>query len=168
MTREPYRAIPDSAVFDHTCIAGRSMRRLLSTYRDMLGGELAWGEELPIGVVVLTITYPGGGGNIELMAPTQGSTFLDSFFARTGGVGGVHHLTYIVDDFEVAVAQAEAAGYSIFGVSTNTKGWSEAFIHPRSNDGVLIQIARASDEMPDLLRRDFDVLLAAVDEPDEA
>ena len=146
------------ARFDHTAVAGPSLGPLVAFYRDTLGGVFSHGEVLPIGAVVLTFVLAGG--RIELMAPTPGSTFLDRFLESTGGRGGVHHLTFEVRDIDAAVAVLHERGIATFGLTHDPDGlWSEVFVHPRDNGGVLVQLAQIGDIEP-LVRRDLDGLLA--------
>jgi methylmalonyl-CoA/ethylmalonyl-CoA epimerase len=145
------------ARFDHTAVAGPSMAPLVAFYRDTLGGRFSHGEVLPIGAVVITLTF--GESRIELMAPTPGSTFFDRFFASTEGRGGVHHLTFQVPDVDDAVARLTAAGIPTFGLSHDPY-WSEVFIHPRSNGGVLVQLAQF-DDISAVVVHDIEPLLAA-------
>lgn len=145
------------ARYDHTAIAGPSMTPLVAFYRDTLGGEFSHGEILPIGAVVLT--YRLGGSKIELMAPTPGSSFFTKFFAATEGRGGVHHLTFQVDDIDAATEALHARGIETFGL-LHDPVWSEVFVHPRSNGGVLVQLAQFGD-FSSVVRKDEDVLIAA-------
>lgn len=147
------------ARFDHTAVAGPSMAALVAFYRDTLGGVFSHGEVLPIGAVVLTFVL--GEGRIELMAPTPGSTFFDRFLASTGGRGGVHHLTFEVADIDAAVALLHARGIETFGLVHDPDGvWSEVFVHPRTNGGVLVQLAQIGD-IASIVRRDLDALMDA-------
>ena len=145
------------ARLDHTAVAGPSMAPLIAFYRDTLGGRFSHGEILPIGAVVITLVF--GDSRIELMAPTPGSTFFDKFLAGTDGRGGVHHLTFQVPDIDVAVEQLTAAGVATFGLSHDPV-WSEVFIHPRGNGGVLVQLAQF-DDISQVVIHDLDRLLAA-------
>jgi len=95
------------------------------------------------------------------MAPTPGSTFFDRFLAGNGGRGGQHHITFAVDDIDAAVAVLDAHGVEHFGLAHDPAGfWSEVFVHPRSNGGVLVQLAQIGD-FSDVVSKDLDVLLAA-------
>ena len=146
------------ARFDHTAIAGPSMAPLLAFYRDTMGGTFSHGAVLPIGAVVITLVF-GDTARIELMAPTPGSTFFDRFFAATEGRGGVHHLTFQVSDLDAAIATLHAAGVETFG-RTRDPWWSEVFVHPRFNGGVLVQLAEF-DDISGVVVHDIEPLLAA-------
>lgn len=155
---DPMTAI--GARYDHVAVAGPHLVPLLDFYRGTLGGEFLWGEVLPVGAVVLTLRL--GTGRVELMAPTPGSTFLDRFLAATGGRGGVHHLTFVVDDLDAAVTALHARGVATFGLLHDPM-WSEVFVHPRDNGGVLVQLAQVDPAVYATLRTDLDALLAAAD-----
>lgn len=163
MTADPYPLLPEGARFDHVCVAGPSLRRLLTTYADAVGGRFRYGEVLPLGAVVATVEYAGG-GHVELMAPTPGSTFLASFLDRTGGLGGLHHVTWIVPDLPAAVAALRAHGIEVFGERYDDPIWSEAFARPASNGGVLLQLAVPGPDVAAPMVTDLSLLLAAAGE----
>ena len=147
------------ATYDHVAIAGPSLPTLLTLYRDTLGGRFGYGEILPIGAVVVTLHFAAG--NVELMAPTPGSTFFDRFFAATEGRGGMHHVTFTVPDLAAAVAVLDARGIRTFGLSYDPDIWSEVFLHPRDNGGVLVQLAQKGPLVESVMIRDLDALLRA-------
>jgi methylmalonyl-CoA/ethylmalonyl-CoA epimerase len=99
-----------------------------------------------LGYTTVQLGYADG-TKIELMQPTPGSSFLDSFLARNPA-GGMHHITYRVPDIDAAVEAARAQGYEVFGVSRALPRWWEAFVHPRSAHGVLLQLAQSPPEWP--------------------
>ncbi|MEO6821990.1 MAG: VOC family protein [Candidatus Nanopelagicales bacterium] len=146
------------ASYDHVAVAGPSLPDLLGFYRGTLGGRFSHGEVLDIGAVVVTLLI--GEGKVELMAPTSGSTFFDKFFAATQGRGGVHHLTFTVPDLRRAVATLDARGVRMFGLAY-AEHWSEVFLHPRDNAGVLIQLAEIGPDVMTIVNRDLAALIAA-------
>jgi methylmalonyl-CoA/ethylmalonyl-CoA epimerase len=124
---------------DHTSVAVGRIPVALPLFRDLLGGELVGGaEEGPFRWIQLR--FPGG-GKIELIDPSAPDSFVRRFLDTRGG--GVHHITFKVDDLSAAVAAAEAAGFPVFGVNAYGDEWKEAFIHPRHAHGVLIQFAQS-------------------------
>ncbi len=129
------------ARFDHVAHAAASIRRLLPTYRDLLGGTFcAGGDNSRVGYRAVVLSFPAG-GRIELMEPLPGSSFFASFFRRQPA-GGLHHVTYYVDSLEASVASAEVAGLEVFGEWRQREDYQEAFVHPRSNAGVLLQLVQ--------------------------
>lgn len=136
----------EGAFLDHVAVAGPSIAALLPLYRDALSGRFVYGgiDEYP-GFRTATFEYPAG-GKIELLDPTPGSTFLDSFLRRTGGVGGLHHITFRVPDLAASRDELERRGVPFFGLRLGDRVWNELFIHPRDGSGVLVQLAEVGPD----------------------
>lgn len=130
-----------SAVFDHVALAAPRLRDLLPLYSGVLGGMPIWASDDVIrGYRVLELGLSAG-TKIELMEPLRGSSFFDKFFHDRPS-GGVHHVTFLVADLDRAVKSLRRQGWEPIFVSTENPSWSEAFLHPRSANGALIQIAQ--------------------------
>ena len=127
---------------DHTAIAVHRIEDALPFYRDLLGGQPQELSERPEkGFRALTLRFPGGGG-VELIEPLGEGGFLHDFLARRGE--GVHHLTFMVADLVVAVAEARAAGLRVIDEDYSNPAWQEAFISPRSAHGTIVQLAQSN------------------------
>jgi len=130
---------------DHVALA---VRDLASATRLMtaLGAKfLDGGDETAKGFRWAQFTLPGE-GKIELITPLRAEdpdNFLVRFLAERGE--GMHHVTLKVADLHAAVVTMEAAGYSVVGVDDRHEAWKEAFVHPRSAHGLLVQIAQWDD-----------------------
>ena len=126
------------ATFDHVAIAGRRIRDMLPLWRDTLGGKFVVGADNPeIGWRAVRLELAGI-WCLELIEPLPGSTFLDSFL-RNRPEGGMHHLTFLVDDVQAAFERFAARGYEPFGADEE---WFQMFVHPRRAGGVLLQLMR--------------------------
>jgi methylmalonyl-CoA/ethylmalonyl-CoA epimerase len=140
------RAIGVQATFDHAAHAAPQIVDLLPLYRDQLGGRLLYGgPNVRVGYRGVVLRFEGG--KVELLEPLAGSTFFDSFFARNPQ-GGLHHLTFRVGDLADAVARSEAAGLQVVGWNVDDPDWREAFVHPRSAHGALIQFVQSRPGYP--------------------
>jgi methylmalonyl-CoA/ethylmalonyl-CoA epimerase len=139
-----------AARFDHVAVAAPSFELLLPLYRDALGGRvLRGGENTAFGFQTLHLTYTDN-RHVELVAPAPGSHFLDRFLERTGGIGGVHHVTFRVADVALAIRRLNEAGYPTFAESPDAQAHPEAFVHPKSAHGVLLQVVGyAENDVPD-------------------
>ncbi|MEZ5175789.1 MAG: VOC family protein [Acidimicrobiia bacterium] len=87
-----------------------------------------------------------GGAILEMIAPNdphQSDHFLNRFLASRGE--GLHHITLRVTDLQAAVAAATRLGFTVVGINDSDPDWKEAFIHPRSAHGVLVQIAQSTE-----------------------
>lgn len=128
-------------VFDHVAYAGPRIRDMLPIYQDLLGGTFfEGGDNDRVGYRAMQLQYRDG-TRFELMEPLPGSTFFDSFFARTGG-GGLHHITFKVPDLQAAIDRLQELGFTPHGVYTADPAWMEVFMHPKETGGVLIQLAQ--------------------------
>ncbi|HEX7353695.1 MAG TPA: VOC family protein [Mycobacteriales bacterium] len=129
------------AKFDHVAIGGPALEPMLALYRDLLGGVPSYGgTNVDLGFSTRSLDFPDG-KHIELIWATPGSTFLDSFLARSGGLGGLHHVTFTVPSVHEAIEVLHARGYETFGERPDDPHWAEAFVHPRNAGGVLLQVA---------------------------
>lgn len=133
------------ARFDHVAVGGPSIEALLPLWSGVLGGRPGGGgRNTVLGFRTVQLHYPEG-RKVELIAPVDGSTFLDSFLARSGGRGGLHHVTFLVPSVALALEVLHARGYETFGERPQDPAWAEAFVHPRDAGGVLLQIATAGE-----------------------
>ena len=126
------------ATFDHVAIAGRRIRDMLPLWQDTLGGRFVVGADNPeIGWRAVRLEL-GGIWCVELIEPLAGSRFLNSYLRRHPE-GGMHHVTFLVDDVRVAYERFTARGYEPFGADEQ---WFQMFVHPRHAGGVLLQLMR--------------------------
>lgn len=80
-------------------------------------------------------------GRLEMISPVveDKDNFLNRYLDEHGE--GVHHLTFKVINIEAAVEKARELGFTVVGLDTSKSAWKEAFVHPASSHGVLIQFA---------------------------
>ncbi len=129
--------------FDHVAFAVRDVVVGSRLIRD-LGGVFYQGADSPWGAFRWVQFFMPGGMKIELIAPIAEDCFLHSFLTNRGE--GVHHLTFKVTDLDAAVARAQELGYRVVGHARVHSQWAEAFLHPSSANGAVIQLAESSFE----------------------
>ena len=123
---------------DHVCWAVRDIRATLPLV-DMLGGRFYQGADNPRNSF-RWVQFRLPQGTLELISPLgERSSFLHKFFEQRGE--GMHHLTFEVEDLSEAVRKAGERGFAVTGVHFS-EHWNEAFLHPRTTNGVLIQLAQ--------------------------
>jgi methylmalonyl-CoA/ethylmalonyl-CoA epimerase len=88
-----------------------------------------------------------GTSKMELLQATRDDSPVAKFIKKNGGPG-VHHITFEVEDLDVAVAELERRGGRIayrhtyqLGITFEGQYWREAFVHPKDSFGVLIHLA---------------------------
>jgi methylmalonyl-CoA/ethylmalonyl-CoA epimerase len=80
------------------------------------------------------------GGRIELLQATSPDSPVARYLNKHGE--GLHHLCIYVDDIEQKFAELKAAGFELIDplLRIGAEGHRIAFVHPRSSNGVLIEL----------------------------
>jgi len=129
-----------TAVLDHLAIGTPALTDGWELFGGVLGGTWLYGMDSP-GFWWGQLEFAAG-PKIELMTPTSGpdAAFLERFLASRGA--GPHHFNFIVTDIEATLARIRALGLEPVGVNLANPYWKEAFLHPRSAHGIVIQVAQ--------------------------
>ena len=130
---------------DHVALAVADPRDVIPLL-ELIGGTYRNGGHHPTeGFRWVQFDLPAG-PKIELLSPNDPQDpdhFLNRFLADRGE--GPHHITLKVADIQKAVAAVSALGYEVIGENFANTGWKEAFVHPKSSHGLLIQLAQWDD-----------------------
>ncbi len=149
--------------FDHVSIAVWDIRAALPVV-ELMGGRFLRGGDVT-GFRWAQWTLPGN-GKLEMIQPRDPAdrgNFLVRFLEDRGP--GLHHLTFRVHNLLEAVIHARDLGFDVTGISPEGD-WKEAFVHPKSSHGTLIQLAEWDDTKPDpTASTDLEQVLG--DEPSE-
>lgn len=124
---------------DHVGIAVHSLDDALQTYQRRLGftlHEVVLIEEQKVRIAVL----PAGDSRIELMEPTAPDSPVQRFLEKRGE--GVHHLCFQVEDIRRKIEELLSASLQLISMSSDSglEGRKIAFLHPKSTNGVLIEL----------------------------
>lgn len=130
---------------DHLAIAVNSLDEAASFWSAVLGRNASGREEVPAEGVRVAF-FGEGEGRIELLEPTDPDSAVGRYLERRGP--GLHHVCLRVEDLEVALERAEAAGGEVVPprLREGAGGRRVAFLHPGSTGGVLLELAEADDE----------------------
>ena len=125
---------------DHLAIGTGALTDGWDLFGGVLGGTWAYGGDSP-GYWWGQLEFAAG-PKIELLTPTGGpdAAFLERFLASRGA--GPHHFNFLVSDIEAVLARFAAFGIEPVGVNLANPNWKEAFLHPRSAHGIVIQVAQ--------------------------
>jgi methylmalonyl-CoA epimerase len=125
----------------HVAVVVRDIEQALAFYRDQL--RLPVELVLPIPSDGVTIAFLAvGESKIELVQPTDPSTGVARFLENRGE--GFHHVCLEVADIATELDRLSAAGVEL--IDTRPRPGAEgpvAFIHPRSCNGVLVELIEA-------------------------
>lgn len=125
---------------DHVAIAVNSLEEGLKTYENLLGIKPSHIEEVPdqgIKAAMLMI----GNVEIELIEPTNPEGGVAKFLEKKGE--GIHHVCFEVDDVDKELDSLAAKGVTLID-KQGRKGLAGkiGFLHPKSTNGVLIELAQ--------------------------
>lgn len=131
--------------FDHLAMAVADIRSALPLV-DLLGGIYRKGDHHHRGGFRWVQFSLPGEATLELISPldpTDGDNFIVRFLDRRGE--GPHHVTLKVRDLDTAIAGAQERGFEVVGRDDTDPAWREAFVHPGSAHGLLVQLADFDD-----------------------
>ena len=125
----------------HVAVVVRDIEQSLRFYRDAL--NLPVELLLPIESDGVTIAFlPVGESKIELVQPTDPSTGVARFLESRGE--GFHHVCLEVTDIAAELSRLGAAGVELIDAAPRPGAEGPvAFIHPRSCNGVLVELIEA-------------------------
>ena len=125
----------------HVAVIVEKMEPALAFWRDTLGLDLDVVEEMAADRVRIAF-LPIGESKIELVEPTDDTTGVARFLAKSGE--GVHHLCFEVANLAETLLRLEIDGIEL--IDTSPRKGAEgpvAFLHPRSCHGVLVELIEA-------------------------
>ncbi len=139
-----HRIVPEHVELDHLAVTAESTWDLWFRYGAELGGRLVGGG--PTSGFHWSQVRFGGGMKIEMLEPHDVDTFdfLRRFLDRHGP--GPHHLTFKVPDLAATIDEVRAVGATVVGIDLDSPTWKEAFLHPASSCGIVVQIAQEAGE----------------------
>src|SRR6202008_3906390 len=98
---------------NHVAIAVPDLAAAAANYRDVLGAKVSAPQALPEhGVTVVFVELPNT--KIELLHPLGDNSPIKKFL-DSNPAGGIHHVSYEVDDIYVARDKLKAAGKRVLG-----------------------------------------------------
>jgi methylmalonyl-CoA/ethylmalonyl-CoA epimerase len=124
---------------DHVAILVDDLDKTLRFWRDGLGLELTHIEDVPAEKSMVAF-LPVGGSEVELVKPTTDDSGLARYLEKRGP--GMHHLCLEVDDIEGMLASLKEKGIQLINETpvTGSGGKRYAFIHPKSANGVMVEL----------------------------
>ncbi|GDX81550.1 methylmalonyl-CoA epimerase [Deltaproteobacteria bacterium] len=125
---------------DHIAIAVPDLQRAIARFAEDLGLTLAGTEDVPT-EKTSTAFFPIDGTRIELVHPMGGEGPIAKYLEKRGG--GLHHVCFQTDDIEGDVAKLTAKGWQFLSPAPKpgAHGTRVIFAHPRSCEGVLVELA---------------------------
>jgi len=131
----------------HIGIAVDNLEESIKVFSKLLQIETVETEEVKDQMVRVAF-FRVGDSSIELTEATDPSSPIAKFIERRGE--GVHHLSFEVEDIEGELARLKAAGFQLVDEKprSGAGGYRIAFLHPKSTNGVLIEISEKLKSRP--------------------
>lgn len=125
---------------DHIAIAVPDLERAIRRFAEDFGITFKGTEDVEPAKTT-TAFFPIDGTQIELIHPLRDTGPVKTYLDKRGG--GLHHLCFRTDDIEADMKRLTALGYRFLSDAPQpgAHGTKVAFIHPKSTDGVLIELA---------------------------
>lgn len=126
---------------DHIAIAVPELEKAIKRFAEDFGIEFKGTEDVPTAQTT-TAFFPIEGTQIELVHPLEGQGPVQKYLEKKGG--GLHHICFKTDDVAGDMARLKAKGYQFLSDEPKIGAHDSlvAFIHPKSTDGVLIELAQ--------------------------
>ena len=130
---------------DHVAIAVNNLDEAVKNYQKVLNAdkvevEVVENEKVRVAMINLEDS------RIELMEPTEESSTISKYLKDHGE--GIHHIAITADNIEQDLSRASARGMKILGqIRKGSYGRKITFIHPKSLNGVLVELCEAPPDM---------------------
>jgi len=125
----------------HIGIAVKNVETAMRLYRDTLGLKPSHVETVE-SQEVKTIHIPIGDSSLELLESTSSDGVIARFIENRGE--GIHHIAIEVPDIKSTLTKLKAEGYRLID-EIPRKGAGNmlvAFVHPKSTQGVLLELCQ--------------------------
>lgn len=123
---------------NHVAILVENIDSALDFWQNQLGLALDHVEDVPSQASKVAF-LPVGEGEVELVQPTDPDTGLANYLEKRGE--GMHHLCLEVEDIESILFELKKKGVRLINEEPlDLPGRKMAFIHPKSANGVLVEL----------------------------
>ena len=130
---------------DHIAVAVPDLEKAIKRFLEDFGLTYEGTEEVET-AKTSTAFFPLKSTSIELVSPLRGEGPIAKYLEKMPG--GLHHLCFSTDDIIADVARLKALGYQFLSdaPSLGAHNCQVIFIHPKSCDGVLIELSQPGDD----------------------
>ncbi|MCH8534198.1 MAG: methylmalonyl-CoA epimerase [Flavobacteriaceae bacterium] len=126
---------------EHIGIAVKNIKEATETYEALLNKK-PYKEEEVESEGVKTVFFETGESKIELLGATSDQSPIAKYLDKKGE--GIHHIAFAVDDINFEIQRLEAKGFQLINqkAKPGADGKIIAFLHPKSNHGVLVELCQ--------------------------
>ncbi|MCB0761765.1 MAG: methylmalonyl-CoA epimerase [Flavobacteriales bacterium] len=129
---------------EHLGIAVKDIAQSNQIFEDILG-IAAYKQEEVESEGVKTSFFQVGESKVELLQATNDESPIHKFIEKKGE--GIHHIAFAVDDIHAEIARLTGKGYRMINEQpkSGADGKIIAFLHPKSGNGVLIELCQDAE-----------------------
>ena len=126
--------------FSHVGVAVKDLEKSTEIFSRLFGVKSVETEEVADQRVRLAF-FRVGDTSVELTEATSDDSPIAKFIEKRGE--GVHHLSFEVDDIRTELKRLKAEGFILIDEEPRrgAGGYWIAFLHPKSTNGVLVEIS---------------------------
>ncbi|MBB3046289.1 methylmalonyl-CoA/ethylmalonyl-CoA epimerase [Litorivivens lipolytica] len=130
---------------DHIAIAVPELEKAIARFKEDFQLNFEGTEDVQ-DAKTSTAFFPVPPTSIELVHPLNGEGPIAKYLEKKPG--GLHHICFRSDNIEEDVARLKAKGYQFLSdePSPGAHNSKVIFIHPKSCDGVLVEINQPGDD----------------------
>ena len=126
---------------EHIGIAVKDLTAAKKIFADLLGA-MPYKEEVVESESVRTVFYHIGESKIELLQATHPDSAIAKYLDKQRE--GIHHIAFDVSDIQAEIKRLQELGFTLIHESPKEgadQKWI-AFLHPKSTNGVLIELCQ--------------------------
>ena len=126
---------------EHIGIAVKDLEAAIKTYETILNRSCDK-REMVESEMVETAFFQTGESKVELLGATSENSVIAKYIAKKGE--GLHHVAFEVDDINAELDRLRAEGFTVLNEKPKQGADNKlvAFIHPKDNNGVLIELCQ--------------------------
>ena len=130
---------------DHIGIAVTDIDEAVKTYERLLGRE-CYKREVVEDQKVDTAFFRTDQSKVELLGATDEESVVAKYLNKQGQ--GMHHLAFEVDDIHAEMDRLREEGFTLLSEEPKRGADNKlvAFVHPKDNNGVLVELCQSIDE----------------------
>lgn len=129
---------------DHVGIAVEDLESAIETYETILGTE-CYKRETVVTQKVETAFFRTGESKVELLGATDPESVIAKHLEKRGE--GMHHVAFEVEDIRREMIRLKKEGFTLLNEEPAEGADNKlvAFVHPKDNHGVLIELCQVRD-----------------------
>ena len=130
---------------DHIGIAVDDLEEAIETYERLLESE-CYKRETVEDQKVETAFFRTGESKVELLGATEEDSVIAKYVTKKGE--GMHHVAFEVDDIHAELDRLREQGFNVLNDEPKRGADNKlvAFVHPKDNHGVLVELCQSIEE----------------------